>query len=168
MNTPTHRDVTAQGLHWSRKTVLDLLGGFPPDRMLYRPGPADCHALWIMGHIALSDAWILNMITGDKKTLGEEWRAFGYQTDLTENACDYPPLDEVREQLGHQRERLLTWLAGASEADLFAPLDDGGIGFAATPLEAINKEIWHEGWHSGQLSTLRRAVGLGPALFPNA
>lgn len=168
MHMPTHRDITTQGLGWSRKTMLDLLEGFPPDRMLYRPTSTDCHALWIMGHIALSDAWILNMITGDKQTLGDGWKSFGYQSDLTESPADYPPLAEVREQLERQRERLLDWLSGASEADLFAALDDGGIGFAATPLDAINKEIWHEGWHSGQLSALRRAVGLGPALFPNA
>jgi len=168
MNTLTHGQITVQGLHWSRKTLLDLLDGFPPEKMLFRPTPSDCHALWILGHVALSDAWILNMILEDEQSLGDRWKVFGYQSDLNEDADRYPPLAEVREQLERQRARMLAWLATASEADLFAPLDDGGIGFAATPLEAINKEIWHEGWHSGQLSLLRRAVGLGPALFPNA
>ncbi len=161
---PSNQSILSNGLNWSRQCLHDLLKDFPDDKMLFRSTPADCHALWILGHIALSDAWVLSMITGNENPMGEAFgKAFGYQTDLTEDADDYPAFAEVQTALDEQRQRLLDWVNTATDEQLHAPLDDGGIGFANSPFEAIHKEIWHEGWHSGQLSTLRRALGLGPA-----
>jgi len=37
-------------------------------------------------------------------------------------------------------------------------------GFFDDILDGLKITAWHEGWHAGQLSSLRRAIGLDPAL----
>ena len=71
-----------------------------------------------------------------------------------------PVLRRVYDQM---HALLIEWLDRADDATLTTPLDDGGAGFAKSPAEAIGRMAWHEGWHAGQLSLLRRALGLAPA-----
>jgi uncharacterized damage-inducible protein DinB len=158
------RDHLVEALEWARQCTHDVLGGIPDEKATFQSAPSDNHVLWILGHIALSDEWILKMITGEQADVPAEWGTlFGYQSQVQADAGAYPPLPEVRDQFERSRQRLLDWLRAADDAQLDGALDDGGVDFAKSPREALQKEAWHEGWHAGQISTLRRAMGLSPA-----
>ncbi len=55
---------------------------------------------------------------------------------------------------------LLNWLDTADAKALAMPLTEKTGGFTSDPVDALYKLAWHEGWHMGQVATLRRALGL--------
>ena len=59
-----------------------------------------------------------------------------------------------------QFERVLKAASRMSDSEGHGPTASDSGGFAASKLDAIYKCIWHEGWHQGQISSLRRALGL--------
>ena len=157
------RDHLLSSLKWARGCTHMVMKDWPEDRITYQATAADNHLLWTMGHMAVSDEWILAMLTGEPNPLPEEFsKAFGYQTTVSASVDAYPPHDEIKMQFERARAHLLEWLEGADDAKLQEKFE-GGEGFAETPLEAMQKEAWHEGWHTGQLATLRRSLGLKPA-----
>lgn len=161
------RDHLISSLTWARQCTDDVLKDFPEDKATFRNADTDNHILWTLGHLALSDEWILNMITGQDSPLPESYsKMFGYESKSESSPDAYPPFAEVRGHFNEARTRLLKWLEAQSDAQLNEPIDDGGIGFAASALEAVGKEVWHEGWHTGQIAPLRRALGLNPAFGP--
>jgi uncharacterized damage-inducible protein DinB len=158
------RDHLLSELAWARRCTEDVLKDWPEDRTLFRTGESDNHLTWTLGHLALSDEWILTMLTGEKSPLPEHYgKLFGYQSTVQDDPSVYPSMDEVRGHFQASRARLRAWMEAATDEQLAGPLDDGGVGFASTPREALSKEAWHEGWHAGQLAPLRRALGLKPA-----
>jgi hypothetical protein len=76
----------------------------------------------------------------------------------------YPPADEVRGHFNGARSALRHWLDNATAEDLAVSLKEQTGGFANDPLDAVMKLCWHEGWHMGQVATLRKNLGL-PSLF---
>ena len=164
----TLRDAIRSQVDWSRARTLDILEGFPPDKATFRTGEHEVHATWVLGHIAQTEAWVLGMLQpgGEQKQIyPEAWfteQLFEYQRPVKDDAS-YPPLADVRDVYDRMHALLIAWLDRADDETLLAPLDDRGAGFAKTPAEAIGRMAWHEGWHAGQLSLLRRALGLAPA-----
>jgi len=159
-------DHLVKSLAWSRKCLLDVMKDYPDDKVLYRGCDADNHLLWVVGHLAASDEWVLGMLRVEGSTVPESYSKslFGYGSTPTENAEDYPSLGEVRGHLDHSRERLLAALGGMTDAQLAEPLGEAGQGCVEDAAEAFSMTAWHEGWHAGQLSTVRRSLGL-PAAF---
>jgi hypothetical protein len=165
--TTTSRTLRAQlraELDFARSMVHAVLEDFPEDRVTFRATPADNHVLWTVGHLACTDLWALTMLGVDVDGLPDAWAGlFGYQSTLLDDPAGYPEFADVRAHFERARATLNAWLDGASDADLLRPIDDGGMDFAKDAAEALGKCAWHEGWHAGQLSTLRRAAGLPPA-----
>lgn len=157
------RDHLVSALKWARECTYMVMKDWPEDKATYQATEADNHLIWTLGHLAVSDEWVRNMLTGEPNRLPEEFRSgFGYQSTVSPSPGDYPPLDEVRIQFEQARQWLLGWLEGVDDATLQAEFEGGGE-FARTAEDAIQKEVWHEGWHTGQLATLRRALELKPA-----
>lgn len=162
------RDHIRSQLDWARMCTDNLLETFPAGKATFRTGEHDLHATWILGHLALTEGWVLGMLTPggrQKEIFPEEWveaNHFGYGSTV-QSPDTYPAFEEVLRVFRAMHEALLDWLDNADDEALGAPLDDGGTGFAKTPGDAISRMAWHEGWHAGQLSTLRRALGLSPA-----
>ncbi|UCD75875.1 MAG: DinB family protein [Phycisphaerales bacterium] len=157
------RDHLTWALNWARHCLHDVIKDWPEDRITFQATAADNHLLWTLGHMAVSDEWILAMLTGKPNPLPEEFsKPFGYESTVSASVDAYPPAAEVKRQFEQARARLLEYLEGINDAKLRERFE-GGEGFAETALEAMQKEAWHEGWHAGQLATLRRALGLKPA-----
>ena len=55
---------------------------------------------------------------------------------------------------------VLAWLDTADEKVMAIPLKETTGGFADDGTDLCMKLCWHEGWHVGQIATLRRALGL--------
>ncbi|MCK4871666.1 MAG: DinB family protein [Phycisphaerales bacterium] len=155
----TEKERVIANLRMTRDAIVELLDGFPADQAAHRPSDTDNHALWILGHLAVTDEWIIKKL-GEKGQLPAAYDGlFGYQSMVHGSADGYPPFDEVRNQFDAVRQRLLDVFEAADAATLAEPLVDYEGDLLGAPLLLA----WHEGWHSGQLSSIRRALGLKPA-----
>lgn len=152
-------------LAWSRKCLLEVIDGFAPEAACAQPTPADNHLLWTLGHLATSDEWVLGMLTVPGSTIPASYakELFGYGSVPSPDAGDYPPIEEVRGHLDHSRKRLVGQLGSMSDEQLAVELGEAGQGCVKDPAEAFAMTAWHEGWHTGQLSTIRRSLGMPPA-----
>jgi hypothetical protein len=107
------------------------------------------------------------MVGGGEHEVPESYeKLFGFQSKAVASLDAYPPIAEVRQQFDESRRALIAWLEQADDEQLMKAVDDGGMGFAKTALDALSKQMWHEGWHAGQIAPLRRALGLKPAFGP--
>jgi hypothetical protein len=76
----------------------------------------------------------------------------------------YPGASEVRTLWESNRAALIKWLETAPDSALQVPLSEKTGGFATDPLDAFCKLCWHEGWHFGQVASVRKSLGLPNAL----
>jgi uncharacterized damage-inducible protein DinB len=72
----------------------------------------------------------------------------------------YPAHAEVRRIHDEQYNRLLRAAQAMSDADGLSTTATDSGGFVKNRLDVLHKCAWHEGWHQGQISSLRRALGL--------
>jgi len=150
-------------MEFAHNCVGNLLKDFPEEKATFQPCPTANHALWILGHLAITDEWLHGMIADHKSQLPESYsKLFGYQSQVQSSPKAYPPFAEVKQNFQNVRDALLKAARSASESDLTKPLGEKGGGFAFDGIDALDKTSWHEGWHAGQLSIIRRALGLKP------
>lgn len=164
---PLARDLALAGLDFARNCTRNLLRGVPDEMALYQLAEGDPHAMWIAGHLAVSDEWIEGMIAPFESRLPADYRVlFGHRSTPTASAAAYPSFRDVIRHMETARTRLIETVQNAENEQLLRPLGDAGVGFAHDPLDAVNKIAWHEGWHGGQLSRIRHSLGL-PRVFPD-
>jgi hypothetical protein len=139
--------------------------GFSPEQVVAQAGACPNHLLWTLGHLASSASWTHGMITGGGPIVPEGYSAlFGMGSKPIGDPALYPSFNEVREAYESSFRRLLDAVEQLDDEDLLeAPEQDSG-GFISDKLDALSKLAWHEGWHLGQLSDLRRGLGL-PNVF---
>jgi len=144
--------------------MLRLIKNIPADKLCAQPGPSLNHVMWVIGHIACTDDYFLKEFGGKELALPDAWhQIFAGGSTPTSDATRYPPFDEVKRAFRERREALTQWLVGMSEAQLDAPTPKNWQPYAPTMRDVAHFAAWHEGYHAGQISTLRRAFGLGPA-----
>lgn len=139
--------------------------GFSPEQVVAQAGACPNHLLWTLGHLASSASWTHGMITGGGPIVPEGYSAlFGMGSKPIGDPALYPSFKEVREAYESSFRRLVDAVERLDDKDLLeAPEQDSG-GFISDKLDALSKLAWHEGWHLGQLSDLRRGLGL-PNVF---
>ena len=147
-------------LRWTHALTHKLADGFAPEQALYQGTPTENHLLWTFGHLATAYSWFASLIDGKTAAIPESYSTLFYTNKPTGDASAYPALAEVREQCEKAYARLTDAIAHLSPADALKPPAAEAYGFATNRLDAAYKAIWHEGWHQGQLSTLRRALGM--------
>lgn len=156
---------TAELLHFVRLFSLKTLSDWPEDRWSHQRGPEDNHPLWVMGHLAGTDAWIGGLLKIPGVEVPESYQPlFGQGSKPHADATLYPPASEVRGYFNASRSAIRHWLDTADEAAMATPLKEATGGFANDVTDALHKICWHEGWHIGQVATLRKALDL-PKVF---
>lgn len=152
-------------LQFTRKISNDMLNGIPEEKFTFQPCPTDNHVLWVLGHLASTDVWIAGVVGASGVTVPESYKkAFGSGSKPVSSTREYPPVAEVRKLFDGNRAALAKWYEGAPEASLTIPLKDKTGGFAEDPIDAALKLAWHEGWHFGQVASVRKAMGLPPVM----
>lgn len=150
-------------LAFSRRALLGISEDIPADKLTYQPFPGANHALWIQGHLASTDDYFLTALGRRKSELPAAWGAlFGMGSSPAADARKYPALSEVRDALARCRESLLGWFRSLSASQLDAALPDDLKGFAPNHVGLMFSLAWHEGLHTGQLSAIRKSLGLKP------
>ena len=151
-------------LDLARGSTLKLIDGIPQDKLTFQPVPKTNHALWILGHCAVSDEHFPKAMGSEATILDASWsELFGMGSTPVDDPRKYPTLDEITGGMERAREALLEWFGSMDETKLLSPLPDDWKMFGPNFAGLMNSIAWHEAIHTGQLSAIRRALDL-----PNA
>ena len=150
-------------LEFARRVTLGLLEDIPEDQRLYQPFPGANHALWIVGHVAWDDNFFLTTLGGKQTDFPPAWNElFRAGSVLQQEPAAYPSLAEIRQQLDARRADWIGWFKSMDGDELVTPLPEDYQTFARDRAALMPSIAWHEGLHAGQLTVVRKALGLKP------
>jgi hypothetical protein len=140
----------------------------PADKATFQTHATCNHVLWTLGHLASTYNWLSTTIDPTGATtpkLPETYKAlFTGECKPTADPSRYPPLAEVRKNYDAAFGAFLKLVEGLKESDLWTkPASDTG-GFCSSKIDAAYKCAWHDGWHLGQVTDIRRTLAL-PSIF---
>lgn len=150
-------------LNWARSKTLGFIEDIPEAKLCHQPIPGGNHAAWVMGHLANTDDFFLSTLVGQPRKFPESWgKLFGQGSTPTPNTTDYPSLTEMKEGLRMRREELIAFFKSMDADKLASPLPDDIKDFAANHATLMTTLAWHEGLHAGQLTIIRKSLGIAP------
>jgi uncharacterized damage-inducible protein DinB len=149
-------------LAFARRYLNGLLEEFPADKLTAQPVAGGNHAMWIVGHLAYCDDLFMAHLGGPASTFPQEWMPlFKDGSEPVDDPSRYPAPGELRKVLDERREALMAWMEGLSDEKLAEPLPGDFSGFASCYGELMSTMAAHECLHAGQLTVVRKALGLG-------
>lgn len=125
------------------------------------------HPLWVIGHLALSEAGLQAMISGAANPC-EAWRPlFDGGSQPTTDATAYPPFDEVLAAYKRHMNKTNQMLeqigdAGLDQTPPHVPDTMASTGYFRTVGGVFQFIAMHRMMHIGQLADARRADGRKP------
>lgn len=125
------------------------------------------HALWIVTHLAFSEAQLFDVFIHGRKNRYEDFgKSVGLKSVPTTSADDYPSMEEAVAMFDSVRQDVLQYLDTiddeALDAKSHAP-DDFGDGFG-TVAKCLGAMVMHAAIHAGQLTVIRRSLGREPVM----
>lgn len=146
---------------FAHEVLVKAISDFPPDKVTFQTSPTDNHLLWHLGHLAMDYHWFASALDGKPSGVTEDVKKlFGMGSKPLPDAKVYPPLAELRKRFDEAWKRMAAAAESLRDEDAAKPpLVESG-GFLKDRLDTVDKTAWHDGWHAGQLSGLRKALGL--------
>lgn len=125
------------------------------------------HPLWVLGHLACSEASIVGQfILGEQNPLARWDALFGMNSEPSSDLSRYPTWDELAAEYQKVRARTLQLVSGYTDRDLDkpskAPADYAA--FFGTIGKCLLSVALHMTFHGGQVADARRAAGRKPIL----
>ncbi len=147
-------------LNWVHSTTTKLTENWPDAKATFQAAPTDNHLIWTLGYPACTYGWFKTLVAGGDVGLPETYNTlFGYGSKPNPLASEYPPIAEVRANFEKSYAALLAAAEKMTDAEGLLPCQGEAHGFAADRLQALDRAAWHDGWHSGQLGSLRKTLG---------
>lgn len=157
----TARQRSLTTLKFARGLLSKGVADFPEDKRTFQLSPHDNHLIWTLGHLATTYNWFTGLVGGTPAKLPESFdKAFGHEVKPMSDPKAYPPLGEVKKQFEATFNVFIKAVEALPESEVTSACVGETHGFVRDRLDVIEKAAWHEGWHTGQISTLRRALGL--------
>lgn len=130
--------------------------------MTFPTANGGCHPLWVLGHLAVVEGMLPQVLYGEPNPAAAWEPLFGQGSEAAGDASKYPPLAEVRATYEELRDRNLQILNSLSEADL----DQATV----APVKGLENEFntfarsfltlaLHQTMHRGNVTDARRAAG---------
>jgi hypothetical protein len=157
---PSLTDAIASQLAFAHDTLL-LACEVPAGKETFQTSPLDNHALWTLGHCTASYSSFVGMLSDTKISIPENYNAiFGFSSKPDPDASKYPPIASVRAELQRAYEAFAAVVKSLPDSAWAGPSFSDPFHICPTMLSAVTVQIHHLGWHTGQVSTIRRALGL--------
>lgn len=140
------------------------------DAPLTRPIADGNHPMWILGHLALAEGRLHQMILSETNPVAHWKPLFDWGTKPSDDPGVYPPFDEVLQTYRTLRSRTLSLLESMSDDDLDRPTPSPPPGLEqwfATVGQTLLTIASHQAFHCGQASVALRAAGNQPAFVPS-
>ncbi len=153
-------------LHTARLQTLTLISDVPEDLICLQTSKGEQHAAWILGHILLSDVYLLSLL--GVRNLSEDFtlllRAHGPGAVPKPFVDDYYPKSTLVDRLEETDLARGEAIKSLGASDLARALPDETLVKAQPTLcHHLNSLVFHEGYHCGQLSAWRRSHGVASA-----
>jgi hypothetical protein len=159
--SPTAR--AAQAATNAHDILAKLIAEFPEDKAAYQSTPAENHLLWHVGHMIVTYQWFAAGLDGQPVGVSEQDNAlFGMGSKPNPDARAYPSLASLRTRFEAAWKRFSTAAHALRDEDAGKPATIDSNGYLKDRLDVVEKCAWHDGWHAGQISTLRKSLGLKP------
>lgn len=157
-------DSLTVGGQWLEGLVGDISG----DDLIQGPGPNDAHhALWIIGHLTVSESSIVDrFIRGTEPGLADWESTYGMGSQPMADRTAYVSKAELLDAFRAERSKTLALLGTLDDGDLDKP------SHAPEPLEGMFGTVGkcfllavnHQAFHVGQVADIRRTLGRSPLL----
>jgi len=123
------------------------------------------HALWVIGHLAVSEASIVGRFIKGQEPALKEWQSlFGLGSQPTSDLSKYPAKAELLKKSQAVRQETLDLLRSLSEKDLDKPTSvQQNQELFGTIGRCLVTMVHHQAFHLGQIAVVRRALGRKPA-----
>ena len=159
-------DYIKMGIETSNNMTLGLIDDMKDAPLTQPTSNGGNHPLWILGHLAYSEANIVNhLILGNENPLIGWKEMFGSSREPVTDADQYLPWDEVREKFDEVRAQTASFLDGLSEDDLDQQSKNcppGRENFMGTIGKCLLILTLHPTMHRGQVADARRMAGRKP------
>ena len=128
---------------------------------LRQPGDNSNHLLWLLGHVVVHRGLVL-------KTVGADWNAswaplFARGSERV-NAAQYPSVEEMRDAWNQVSEQIKATLNGSPAEVLNKPSAEGIPSFDKQVSGSVAFLAFHDTYHTGQISFLRKWLGYGQTI----
>lgn len=160
--TTVFREAARSFLDFSHQMVKDYAAPFTDDLATRQPAGNPNHVLWILGHLAGTYHWFASTIDGGsaKSGIPNCDKLFDAGSEPVDDPSIYPSLDEIRRAFDSGRERLEKALATHTDQSLLDQPANTADGWLKSNLDSVLKCAWHNAWHLGHLTYLRRSLGI--------
>ncbi|MHC5023302.1 MAG: DinB family protein [Planctomycetota bacterium] len=163
-SSPVHANGIAN-MEFSRRLLEMLAEDFPEEKLTFQPVTGANHVLWQLGHMAWTDDYFLANLLGGTSNIPESWtELFGMGSEPTDEPGRYPSVEEVRPIMQERRAALCDWFRSRTEAQLAEPLPEDYQTFAPNFGALMGAMAAHESMHAGQITVIRKAIGLARKL----
>ena len=147
----------------SRNLTLMLLDDMADAPLTAPTANGGNHPLWILGHLAYSEANLIHHVIGGEENPLIGWKAaFGAKGEPVADESAYPSWDEVRLEWDKVRAHTRSVLEGMTDADLAKPSKNcppGREQVMGTVGGCLMVLILHPVMHRGQVADARRSLG---------
>lgn len=160
LGSPKER--TAEMLRFARRMFDRALADWPEGQLTTQAGAAgQNHALWLVGHLAVVPVIFFGTSAGLKMPeLPEGYKKVFFDEPPVDDPSRYPSMSEVKGWYERVMDALIEGVEAEGEAALAEDVREATGGFASDRLQLVEQAAWHVGWHFGQLTALRRALGM--------
>lgn len=154
----------AQQIDDTREWTLRLLADFRDDDWTFQPAPGLAHALWICGHLAVSQNVLIHQRCLDQSVLDGSFTAhypIGAPV-MSTSAHGYPDSEHVQRVMREVHVATLAAVRGMSDTLLAEPAwgkDGAPHPHYQDKRGAVSHCARHEAFHAGQLALIRRLRG---------
>ena len=157
-------NIYAMTLDASQKLMTDI----PCERCAELPFDSAKHPGWVLGHLSIASGMIAAYLGGEEGISGvpEDWmKSCAPGVPITADRGQFGTRDQLMSEMVRVHALAAERFGNVSDADLAKPFPNPDYrAFWPTLADgAFYLLAYHEGYHLGQLSSWRRAVGFGPA-----
>jgi hypothetical protein len=159
--------VLKEGLAQSKDWMMALITDMKDAPTTFPTPKGGNHPLWVIGHLAYSEASIINgFVLGEQNPLAKWESLFGMGSEPVADASKYPSMDELRAAFEQVRGRTLQLLDSYTDADLDRPskAPPEYKAFFGTIGQCLITTCIHVTFHAGQAADARRTLGRKPVL----
>jgi uncharacterized damage-inducible protein DinB len=125
------------------------------------PGDDSNHMMWLLGHVVVHRGQVLKVLGVDWKSL---WASLFAPGSQRVDEAEYPTVDEMRAAWDEISEQLKTALREPAPEVLTKTAPQGAPSFDKTMSGTVAFYAFHDTYHTGQVSFLRKWLGYGQTI----